>query len=144
MTYRVFSQEATLAVPLSRLFEQARRHFALSLTLEEQRRDDTGQRLYFALSAGAGPRVWLRARQIRSEDLGAADRAESRGRAAGMAALARRCRSLWEVEAEAGLDTALFHEFCALLASVALGPVLPPDESTLYGVRGAMERAAAS
>jgi hypothetical protein len=32
-------------------------------------------------------------------------------------------------------------QLSALLASVALGPVLPEDESTLYGVRGAMERA---
>ena len=28
----------------------------------------------------------------------------------------------------------------AICASVALGPVLPPDHGTLFGVRGAIER----
>ena len=39
----------------------------------------------------------------------------------------------------AELDPALLN-LCAILASVALGPVLTPDESALFGVRGAMER----
>jgi hypothetical protein len=29
---------------------------------------------------------------------------------------------------------------CGILAAIALGPVLPDDGATLYGVRGAMER----
>jgi hypothetical protein len=57
-----------------------------------------------------------------------------------MAALARRCASVWQVEPQAPESEAATHNLCAIMASVALGPVLPPDDSTLFGVRGAMER----
>jgi hypothetical protein len=91
---------------------------------------------------GARPqRLCVAARGTLPEDLAAAERAEVAGRAAGMAALAARCKTLWEVEPVGDVDAATLHAFCALLASVALGPVMPPDESTLYGVRGAMQRA---
>jgi len=66
--------------------------------------------------------------------------AEERGRAAGMATLAARCATIWDVE-PVGEDSELARlNLCGILASVALGPVLPDDGSTLYGVRGAMER----
>ena len=58
-----------------------------------------------------------------------------------MAQLAARCRALWVVTAESEISGSAELQLSALLASVALGPVLPEDESTLYGVRGAMERA---
>jgi len=67
--------------------------------------------------------------------------AEERGRAGGMAQLAARCVALWSVTPEGEVSGTAELQLSALLASVALGPVLPADESTLYGVRGAMERA---
>ena len=66
--------------------------------------------------------------------------AEARGRAAGMSLLADRCPTIWDVEPSAEDNELARLHLCAILASVALGPVLPDDGSTLFGVRGAMER----
>jgi hypothetical protein len=57
-----------------------------------------------------------------------------------MSLLASRCPSVWEVHPEAGASEAACLNLCAILAAVALGPTLPPDASTLFGVRGAMQR----
>ncbi len=57
-----------------------------------------------------------------------------------MSSLAERCHTIWEVES-LGTDSELARlNLCGILASVGLGPVLPDDGSTLYGVRGSMER----
>src|SRR5216683_3152752 len=40
----------------------------------------------------------------------------------------------------AASSEAAYLTLAAVCASVALGPVLPPDHSTLFGVRGALER----
>jgi hypothetical protein len=54
--------------------------------------------------------------------------------------LAERCPTIWEVSAiDADSELARLN-LCAILAAVGLGPVLPDDCSTLFGVRGAMER----
>ena len=82
----------------------------------------------------------IRERPRTADDLERAQIAEQRGRAAGMAALAERCASVWLVEPEPGSGQTATLMLCAIIASVALGPVLPPDDSTLFGVRGAMER----
>jgi hypothetical protein len=80
-------------------------------------------------------------RRVTPEDLAAASRAEARGNAFGMAALAARCSHVWRVSVAGEAPPWLLLECCALLASVALGPILPPDEDTLMGVRSARERA---
>ena len=72
----------------------------------------------------------MQTRLKRAEDDDAAARAEQTGRAGGMAALAGRCTHVWTIDCAAE-DAALFN-LCAILASIALGPVLPPDESTPY------------
>ena len=81
-------------------------------------------------------------RQVQKEDLSNARDAEARGRAGGMGALAERCQSVWEVRDVAGAeaDPAALLTLCAICASVALGPILPTDHATLFGVRGAIER----
>jgi hypothetical protein len=58
-----------------------------------------------------------------------------------MAQLAARCVALWVITPTGEVTGSAELQLSALLASVALGPVLPSDVSTLYGVRGAMERA---
>jgi len=58
-----------------------------------------------------------------------------------MSLLAARCPAIWDIEPEAEVTDTAELQLSALLASVALGPVMPSDQSTLYGVRGAMERA---
>jgi hypothetical protein len=82
----------------------------------------------------------ITSRRVTDDDLMPARLAEQRGRAAGMATLAERCPTIWEV-ASLGADSELARlNLCGILAAVGLGPVLPDDGSTLYGVRGAMER----
>jgi hypothetical protein len=82
----------------------------------------------------------VQSRQTTPADLAGARLAEQRGRAAGMANLAERCPTIWEVSS-VGIDSELARlNLCGILASVALGPVLPDDGATLFGVRGAMER----
>ena len=87
-------------------------------------------------------RFSIHTRFASEHDRADAREAEQRGRAAGMATLAARCPTIWDVE-PVGEDSELARlNLCAILASVALGPVLPDDGATLYGVRGAMERVA--
>jgi hypothetical protein len=146
MSYRVFTQTPDGGIDPALLVRTATRHFEASLEILSAEEPP-------ALGAGSA-RVGLRlvsARRGFSQDFGllsrpateadwaAARRAEVNGRSAGMSALAERCRFIWLVESESEASVALFN-LCAVLASAALGPVLPPDESALFGVRGAMER----
>src|SRR5690606_29285255 len=89
---------------------------------------------------GLSAELEVRSRPVTPDDLERARAAEVRGKAAGMAALAARCRFVWEVAPTEEADERVVLALCGLLASVALGPVLPPDGATLFGVRGAMER----
>lgn len=90
---------------------------------------------------GCAGRVSVSSRPAVREDLDRARAAEHRGRAAGMATLAERCPRIWVVEADPGAAPGVVERLLGALASVALGPVLPEDGSTLYGVRGALARA---
>jgi hypothetical protein len=140
VTYLVFSQESG-GPPHDRLATNAGRFFASTLELLEQTDESMSLRL-------VGARPPLRAqfrltwRATTRDDRMAARDAEARGRAAGMSALAEKCAQVWTIEAagEEGASDAAFLTLAAICASVALGPVLPPDGSTLFGVRGAIER----
>lgn len=141
VTHLVFAQSSGLDLPT--LDAQARRLFEAAFEALAA----TGPDLRFRLEApthlrGASFRLHPRPRS--EADLERAKRAETRGRAAGMAALAARCAAVWEVHADPDAPAEALHTVCAVLASVALGPVLPPDDSTLYGVRGALARATAA
>lgn len=86
----------------------------------------------------------LHARPALESDRADADHAEQAGRAAGMAGLARRCATVWEITnagpGEPTLEDLAVLGLCSVLTSVALGPVLPSDRSTLLGVRSSQER----
>jgi hypothetical protein len=168
---RVFSQTAlsaggpvehTLVARANALFEAeltfARRHFSGPNPTEaggpsgDRRAALTGTFAPRASRRGApvagGERLTfeLCTRPRTADDLAAAQVAEQRGRAGGMALLAARCDEVWEVSVvPAGgpeaTETPAFWLLLALLASVSLGPVLPADGSTLLGVRSARERA---
>jgi hypothetical protein len=119
----------------------ATRHFEASLEILAS--DELGADVTLALSShrhGFVQRFRLRTRAATAEDYAAAGRAEAHGRSGGMSALAARCRFVWTLlplDTEAELATL---NLSGILAAVALGPVLPADESALYGVRGSMER----
>ncbi|MGE0321562.1 MAG: hypothetical protein AB7S68_04625 [Polyangiaceae bacterium] len=91
--------------------------------------------------ADQAARFALQQRANHEAVLGLARDAEARGRAFGMAQLAQRCPWVWELSSDGTLESRLTWLFCAALAAWGLGPVLPPDRSTLFGVRGARLRA---
>lgn len=148
MTARVFSQQPDLVASLPKLLTHARRFFAAELEVlqasppdrEERERAEVLLRLSSARYPGAGTFL-VDSRPATDDDRFAAEVAETRGRATGMSLLAARCPVVWSLSAQGQVSGSAELQLSALLASVALGPVLPEDGSTLYGVRGAMERA---
>ncbi len=136
---RVFSQQPDLLAALPKLLQHARRFFAAELEVLASS-PAVRLRLDSARYPGHGT-FRIEAREATADDRFAAEAAEARGRAGGMALLAARCPAIWVVTPESDVTGSAELQLTALLASVALGPVLPADESTLYGVRGAMERA---
>ena len=148
MATRVFSQQPDLVAALPQLLAHARRFFAAEVDVVSASAPDRPSlaeaevrlRVESARYPGRGT-FCIQSRPPTEADRAAAAVAEVRGRAGGMAQLAARCSSLWVVTSEGEISGTALLQLSALLASVALGPVLPEDESTLYGVRGAMERA---
>jgi len=145
---RVFSQQPDLVAALPQLLQHARRFFSMDVEVLSASAPDRSEPEHaFVVLRLDGHRYPCRgefrveSRAAKDDDRRAAQRAEARGRAGGMALLAARCGSVWTIFASSTNAGTAELQLSALLASVALGPVLPPDESTLYGVRGAMERA---
>lgn len=142
---RIFAQREQLTLDLPALFATARSYFDATLEVEARSapgpdgRDRVEVRLRSEKHGYEG-RFSIHTRWASEHDRADARDAEQRGQAAGMAALAARCPTIWDVEA-IGDDSELARlNLCGMLAALALGPVLPDDGSTLYGVRGAMER----
>ena len=142
---RIFAQRKQLMLDLPELLRAARSYF--EATLDVQARSDPAQggcdRVEVVLRSekyGYDGRFSIRTRWASEHDYADARDAEQRGRAAGMATLAERCPTIWEVEPVADDSQLARLNLCGILAAVALGPVLPDDGATLYGVRGAMER----
>jgi len=145
---RVFSQQTDLVSALPQLLQHARRFFRMDLEVLSASPPDRSEPEHaWVVLRLEGHRYPCRgefrveSRGAQDDDRSAAERAEARGKAGGMALLAARCRSVWTIFASGTPTGSAELQLSALLASVALGPVLPTDESTLYGVRGAMERA---
>jgi hypothetical protein len=138
-SYRVFTQTPGGVLDPARLLVQARTFFEASVEVLGANGDETLLLLESAVRGYRG-RFSVRVRAIDERDLEDARVAEQRGRAAGMAALAARCTHVWDVAGQDDAPLAATLNLCGVLASLALGPVLPPDASTLFGVRGAMER----
>ena len=142
---RVFAQRQGLTIDLVALLGAARRYFDATLDVQSQSEASEllGDRVRVLLRCekhGYEGLLSVCSRPTTEYDRADARRAEELGRAAGMAALAERCPTIWDVE-PVGQDSELARlNLCGILACVALGPVLPDDGSTLYGVRGAMER----
>lgn len=148
MPTRVFSQQPDLVAALPQLLAHARRFFAAEVDIlassppvrPEPTLAQVTLRFESARYPGAGT-FTLDARYPTAADVADAEEAEARGRAGGMAQLAARCTGLWTIIPSGEISGSAELQLSALLASVALGPVMPADLSTLYGVRGAMERA---
>ena len=148
MVTRVFSQSTDLVAALPKLLAHARRFFAAELNVLSASPGDRADvvvaevllELESARYPGSG-KFRIESRATTSDDQFAAEAAEAAGKAGGMALLASRCPALWLIHPQADVTGSAELQLSGLLASVALGPVLPADGSTLYGVRGAIERA---
>lgn len=142
MIHLVFAQALAPRVDSDSLGRNAQRYFKASIQAlpAAENAPTASTRIELEGPRGVKGTFSLRERPRTADDLERAQIAEQRSRAAGMAALAERCASVWLVEPEAGADQIATLMLCAIIASVGLGPVLPPDDSSLFGVRGAMER----
>jgi hypothetical protein len=140
---RVFSQRSELTLDLPELLRATRRFFEAELEVQSRVQSASGDLAQVVLRSakyGYEGVLTIESRKTATEDLVAAREAERCGNAAGMSNLAERCPTIWDVNS-VGVDSELARlNLCGILASVALGPVLPDDGATLYGVRGAMER----
>ena len=142
---RVFAQRSDLTIDLPELLRATRHYFDATLDVQSRVEPQApgGDRIEVLLRCEKHDyegRLTIQSRRTTEHDLADAREAERAGRAAGMSTLADRCPTIWDVES-VGEDSELARlNLCGILASVALGPVLPDDCSTLYGVRGAMER----
>jgi hypothetical protein len=148
----VFAQAETARVDVVRLLRNARSYFPLSVDVLEElgvepapaggpEPERTAVRLRVEWPERSEQAVFrIASRRIEADDLERARTAEARCRGGGLADLAARCRFVWELAADSPPPEPLRLAFTALLASVALGPILPPDSAAIYGVRGARER----
>ena len=137
MSYRVFAQVAR--PDPAALVRSATRYFEASLEILSQPSEASLALRVSSERRGYSTDFVITSRTKSAEDQAAALRAELQGRSAGMASLAGRCEFVWWLD-DSTTESPPLLNLCAILASVALGPVLPADESALFGVRGAMER----
>jgi hypothetical protein len=137
----VFAQATELAVP-DAACANARRVGDLAVTLSGAGAPGSAA-AFEVVAADARGAFLVTPRPVAAPDIDGArhaERADASGRAAGLAELAARCPTIWVVESDDAPEW-LALAFCAALAFTALGPVLPPEEGTLYGVNSARARA---
>ena len=145
----IFAQQTEHSLNFRRLLANAARVFDVEIEVsgefgvEELTSPYTAGARLVARSRRGG---WIvpfsvRVRPASYHDMQDARDAEARSHASGMSLLADRCPSVWELESPADAAQAHAWVIAAVLASTALGPILPEDRSKLLGVRSAMLRA---
>jgi hypothetical protein len=149
-SYSLLAPEAAGRLDAARLEHQARRFFSCALSLSPAKRypEDGWPRcdaavLTLGASDGSTGRVALVTLplELAPEARRAADQAAQRMGGAGMDTLVARAKRLWQLAATPlDGDERMPLLAAAVLASLLLGPVLPPDGASLFGVRGARER----
>ncbi len=137
--FLVFSQSEEPALPIDRLVAQARAHFDGTLSAADAQ-DPAVTRLSYAAHGACGD-FDVATRAAAPDDVAAARHADRITPSGGLADLAARCKTAWVITPFGAPAEWLVFEFAALLASVALGPIIPPDGERLFGVRSARERA---
>lgn len=149
MGYLVFAQADSGRIDLAKVVRNARSFFRTSAEVLDEELLPPGfsppeaSRVRLELSnerRGWRARFTIASRPATRDDHENANAAEAASRASGMALLAERCRYVWRIEPEGDELEPATLTLCGVLASVGLGPVMPDDHSTLFGVRGAMER----
>jgi len=146
--WSLLSPEAASTLNAERLAHQARRFFQLPIELVTQKRYPGGawpRFDHFELDV-AGTRVMVQTLPLDHAPaiLQAAHEAVAAIGGAGMDVLVGRAKRLWQVHQPgppdgAGVGQAPL-QAAAVLASLLLAPLLPPDENRIFGVKGARQR----
>ena len=147
MTFIVFTQSEDGLVDEAKLVLHATQFFGTKLEIlghkPAGRKDQPAEtRIAFRSTQDNFDATFtLITRTVQTADLRAARDAEVRGQVPGMGTLAEDCHHVWEVSAGNDVPEKASYLLCAVLASVALGPILPPEHDTLLTVRSARARA---
>ncbi|MFP6683663.1 MAG: hypothetical protein VB934_03085 [Polyangiaceae bacterium] len=144
--YSLFSPDVSSRVDCGRWTAQAARFFDASVEVTPQKRyPENGEPIRDALQlhvSFAGATAEVSVQTLPLEDahslFTAAEGAVARMGGAGFDVLLGRARRLWQVRIDGEPRAASL--VTALLASVWLAPVLPPDQSCMFGVKGARQR----
>lgn len=147
--YEVFAQAESGQIDLAKVVKNARGFFHASVEVLGEELLPPGfsppERSRVRLELASEQHGWrarfaIASRPANHDDHEFANAAEAASRASGMALLAERCRYVWAIEPEGDEIEQATLTLCGVLASVGLGPVMPEDHTTLFGVRGAMAR----
>ncbi len=145
-SFLVFAQPGNASIDIAAWRAHAKRFFATDIGLSTDKRYPNGApkvdaaNIVLSGPKGAGSRLCVAAPRS-DDDLVLAERADASSPTAGggLADLARRCPTVWRVEAVSDED-ALSLTLTAILASVLLGPIVSVDGQALFGVRTAREK----
>lgn len=138
VTYLVFAQTDDATLPVEQLIVQARAHFDGQLSAAPAA---VSAAILFSYRAqGNSGDFSVTSCPSLAPDVARAREADRIAPSGGLADLAARCKRVWTVEPLNQPAEWLVLDFLALLASVALGPILPSEEHVLLGVRSARER----
>jgi hypothetical protein len=143
-SYLVFAQRPDACLDMRAIKQHAQRFFAtkIGLTVEKSYRDDPpmsdAARVVVSSDDGlvSGTRLCF-GRAADMTDLALVEEAERTQGSTGMALLAQRCPTVWLIETEGGEDDRVALALAAILASVLLGPIVPPKADRVFGVRSA-------
>lgn len=138
-TFCVFAQRPNAVLDVPALRHNAQQFFDTKIGLSVEKH-------YFAtphvdaarIVTPAGKRLCF-ARPRGADDLAQAEQAERASRGHGLALLAKRCPTVFLIEAHEGETDRVALGIAAIFASVFLGPILCPGGERIVGVRGARE-----
>jgi len=152
--YTLFSPDPTARIDIALLANKARTFFATALEINPVKAYPDGQTPESdvvhvdihplgkrdALSTRVLVITWPLERDPQFREVGEAGARAIGG--AGMDVLVARAKRIWQVSKDVmhGNDRHAPLRVAAILASVLLAPIVPPEGNTMYGVKGARER----
>ncbi len=152
--YTLFSAEGSARIDIAPLAHKARTFFATSLEIDPAKaypegRTPPADAMFVEVQPFGKPDVlptrvfvvtWSLDDCPAFRDVG--DAAARAIGGAGMDVLVARAKRIWQVskQPEHGSDAHASLRVAAILASVLLAPIVPPEGRTIYGVKGARER----
>ncbi len=140
--YSVFAPDPIARVESARWTHQAKTFLDADVTVVGEQSGSLPDIAALELDVAPSTRVTIRTFPIAegAELLAVAERAVRAIGGAGFDALLARARRIWQVPIDVDGDPRAPLVVAALLASVLLGPIVPPDEETIFGVKGARLR----